>query len=206
MSDIKVPEFSELAFEEKGHIYKLNGEIVPSVTTVMNPLSRSLYKGVDEAILNKAADRGTAVHNAIETYTLYGIEDIDPEFRGYFDAYVKWYEDYDPICLANECKVYHKILRYAGTADMPVIINGQLILVDFKTSASVNKMLTGVQLEAYSKAYESHGFSFDGKAILHLKNNGKYGWTFYPKNDTESWEVFGALLTVHNHIRKYKRR
>lgn len=206
MINIEIPTFDELSFEEKRHIYKLNGSTIPSVSTVMRPLSQALYKDIDEQVLNKAAERGTAVHNAIENYALFRIEDIDPEFNGYFQAFLKWNEEYRPKCLATECRVYHKILRYAGTADMPVIINGKMILVDFKTSATVNKMLTGIQLEAYAKAYESHGLNFDGKAILHLKSNGKYSWIYYPKNDTENWEVFGALMTVFNHIQKYKRR
>lgn len=203
---IEIPSFDELAFEEERHIYKLDGMEIPSVTTIMKPLSASLYAGVDEAVLQMAADRGTAVHNAIENYLKFGIEDIDDQYRGYFDAFLKWYEEFDVKPLATESKVYHKTLRYAGTADMPAIVGRENVLIDFKTSASVNKMLTGIQLEAYAKAYESHGVYFDGKAILHLKSNGKYSWVYYDKNDFESWDVFGALMKVYNHIRKYKRR
>lgn len=201
-----IPKFNELTFEEDKHIYKLDGRYLPSVTTVMKPLSQALYKDVDECVLNKAAERGTAVHNAIENYTLFGIEDIEPEYEGYFNAYKDWLTDMNPKTLGTECRVYHKYLRYAGTADMPVEIDGKNILIDFKTSASVNKMLTGVQLEAYSKAFESHGLCFDGKAILHLKSNGKYDWTYYERNDSESWDVFGALMLVYNHIQKYRWR
>lgn len=201
-----LPEFPELSFEESKHIYTLNGQRIPAVSTIMKPLSQALYKGVDEEVLNKAARRGTIVHNAIENYVRFGIEDIEPEYEEYFDAFMSWYEDVKPKTLANECKVYHKTLRYAGTADMPVEIGGERIMVDFKTSAQVNKMLTGVQLEAYAKAYESHGVNFDGKAILHLKPNGKYSWIYYDKNDTGSWEVFGALVVVNNHIQKHKWR
>ena len=203
---IEIPSFDELAFEEESHVYKLNGAEIPSVTTIMKPLSASLYHGVDDEVLRKAAERGTAVHNAIENYLQFGIVDIAPEYQGYMDAFLKWLEDFDVKPLATESRVYHKTLRYAGTADMPAIVNGQVICVDYKTSASVNKMLTGIQLEAYAKAYESHGIKFDGKAILHLKGNGKYSWVYYDKNDIESWEVFGALLKIQSHIRKYKRR
>lgn len=201
---IEVPIFNELSFEEEKHIYRLNGSYVPAVSTVMKPLSQALYKDIDESVLNKAARRGTAVHNAIENYVLYGLKDIPDEYVGYFRAFRDWWKEVQPVALATECKVYHKVLRYAGTADMPVLIDGKKILIDFKTSAVVNKMLTGVQLEAYDKAYESHGFMFDGKAILHLQSNGQYEWLYYDKNDCESWEVFGALLTVHNHIQKFK--
>ena len=202
-TDIKL-DFPELTFEEDRHIYKLNGVQIPSVTTVMRPLSNELYRTVDEDVLNRAADRGTAVHNAIENYYKFGIADIDPRYESYFNAFNYWYKDVNPEVLESECRLYHKFLLYAGTADMLVVIDGKVILVDFKTSASVNKMLTGVQLEAYSKACESHGINIDGKAILHLKKNGKYDWHYYDKNDAESWECFGALMVVRNHIKKYR--
>lgn len=206
MTNVEIPVFDELSFDEEKHLYRLYGKYIPSVSTVMRPLSQALYKDVDEEVLNNAAARGTAVHYAIENYVKFGITDIEPELEGYFRAFRSWWKEANPTCLATECRTYHKILRYAGTADMPVLIGDECILIDFKTSASVNKMLTGVQLEAYAKAYESHGLMFDGKAVLHLKSDGKYDWHYYPKNDLENWEVFGALMTVHNHIQKYKWR
>lgn len=206
MVDVTLPKFPELTFEPKKHIYKLNGIYIPSVTTVMRPLSNEFYKDVDEDILNAAADRGRAVHNGIENYVKFEIEDIAPQHRGYFDGFLKWMADFKPIPIETECRVYHKYLRYAGTADMPCVIDKNLVCVDFKTSAEINRMLTGVQLEAYSKAYESHGVKFDEKAIVHLKSDGTYSMERYKANDSESWEVFGALLTIWNHQQKYKRR
>ena len=199
----ELPIFDELAFDEEKHIYKLNGAVVPSVTQIMKPLSSALYKGVDENVLKMAAERGTAVHNAIENFILFGIEDLGEERLGYFEAFKKWWKDVKPEPLATEHRVYHKSLRYAGTADLPAIIEGKRIVVDYKTSATVNKMLTGVQLEAYAKAYESQGIEIDGKAILHLKNDGNYSYLYYQKNDFESWEVFGSLMIINNHIHKY---
>ena len=149
-----LPVFPELRFEEKRHIYTLEGQILPSVTTIMRPLDNALYQGIDEEIMRMAADRGTAIHNAVENYVLYGIEDIEPKHRGYFDGFLKFWEENNPEPLATESRLYHRILRYAGTADLPCIIGGKRVLIDYKTSAVVNSMLTGVQLEAYAKAYD----------------------------------------------------
>jgi len=199
-----LPEFPELKFEEKRHIYILDNQILPSVTTVMRPLDNALYKGIDEDVMRMAADRGTAIHNAVENYVLYGIEDIEQKYKGYFVGFLRFWEENNPEPLATESRLYHKILRYAGTADLPCVIGGKRVLIDYKTSAVVNKMLTGVQLEAYAKAYGSHGFGFDEKAIVHLKNDGSYQMVRYKVNDLESWEVFSSLLVVWNHIQKYK--
>lgn len=194
----------ELTFDEKTHVYKLNGTVIPSVTTIMKPLSNSLYKSIDEKVLNRAAERGTIVHNAIENYIKFGITDCPHEFIGYFNAYLKWCRDYKPEILHSEQQTYHKFMRYAGTIDCICMIDGLKILVDYKTSAAVNRMLTGVQTEAYAKAYETHGEKIDKKAILHLDKFGNYEFIEYKRNDTESWAAFNALMTIHNHIRKYQ--
>ena len=154
--------------------------------------------------MQMAAERGTAIHNAAENFALYGIEDIEPRYAGYFEAFLKFWEEQSPEPLATESRVYHKFLRYAGTADLPCVIDGKKVLIDYKTSATVNRMLTGVQLEAYARAYESHGFRFDEKAIVHLKSDGSYQMVRYKANDIESWQVFSSLMVVWNHIQKYK--
>lgn len=41
---VKIPEFPELTFDEAGHLYHLNGVEIPSVTTVMKPLSSEVYR------------------------------------------------------------------------------------------------------------------------------------------------------------------
>lgn len=201
---IKIPEFNELSFIETEHKYLLNGIEIPSVTTLMNPLSSAEYGEIDRRILDKAAHRGTVVHNAIESYEKYGFDDISDEYAGYFQAYKNWKKKYNPEIVANERKVYNKLMMYAGTADMFAYVDGKLVLIDFKTSSRINEMLVGVQLEAYSRAFSSHSISVDEKAILHLKKDGKYSYKVYPKNDNECWKVFSSLVILDNYIKKYK--
>lgn len=203
---VEVREFPELAFDEKKHIYTVNGLFIPSVTTVMKPLSDDVYGGIDEQVLNRAAARGTAVHNAIENYVKFDIEDISPEHAGYFEAFLKWFKEHKVQPYGNEIRLYHKSLMYAGTTDMTASVDGIDTLVDFKTSAAVQKMLCGVQLEAYDRAIQSHtgGKGFDRKAILHLKKDGSYQMIEYGPNDMECWRVFTALLTVRNYKMKFK--
>ncbi len=206
LSSFSCPEFKELAFDEAKHQYRLNGNIIPSVTTVMQPLSKDYYGAIDENILASAAKRGTAVHNAIENFLDYGISDIPAQYAGYYNAFVLWLKENGVKAVATESRVYHKILRYAGTIDMACVIGGKYICVDFKTSAEIVKMLTAVQLEAYARAYESHGVKFDGKAIVHLRKDGTYKMDLdYPMRDLEAWEVFGSCLTISNYLRKRRK-
>lgn len=203
---IEVKEFPELMFDERKHIYMVNGLFVPSVTTVMRPLSEDVYGSIDEEVLNRAAARGTAVHNAIENYIKFDITDIPEEHKGYFEAFLKWFEEHNVKSYGDEVRLYHKSLMYAGTADMFAGVDGIDTLIDFKTSAAVQKMLCGVQLEAYDRAIQSHtgGKGFERKAIVHLKKDGSYQMIEYGSNDMECWRVFTALLTVRNYKLKFK--
>ena len=108
---VEIPQFPELSFDEAHHIYRLNGLVIPSVTTLMKPLSDDFYRTVDPEVLDRAAKRGTAIHNAVENYTQFGIEDISPAYAGYFAGFIQWWERRKPVPLATECRVYHQILR-----------------------------------------------------------------------------------------------
>lgn len=154
----QIPQQPGLAFEEKTHQYILNGmQVLPSVTTLMKPLSDTLYAGIRPETLQAAAERGTEVHSAIEDYVTLGITDISEARRGYFEAFLRWMKDYNVQPLSVEHRAYHPALGYAGTLDLLCTLSKGdtdsqvLTLVDFKTSASVNRMLTGVQLEAYEQ-------------------------------------------------------
>ncbi len=196
----------ELTFEEEKHIYRLNNLPIPSVTTLMKPLSNAVYGGIDSAVLNKAAGKGASVHSAIEIYTKYGIEDIEQEFKPYFDAFLKWYSDYKVVPFGSEVKLYHKEMLYAGTADLLASVCGVDTLIDFKTSASTCPMLYPVQLEAYAKALVSiygNKANICRKAIVHLKSDGNYEVLEYAPCDMEAWRVFTALLSIHNYKRKF---
>ena len=194
----------QLTFDPERHIYRLDGVIIPSVTQIMKPLSDAEYTDIDPDILDKAAKRGTSVHEAVEMYETYGIEDSPPEYQPYFDAYLKWRRKYQPHVISTEGATFHKALLYAGTLDLVVEIGNELYLIDIKTTAVINDMLTSVQLEAYSRALSTHGIYVDKKAILHLKKDGEYEFRIYKTPDIEAWDTFGALLKVRAHIAKYK--
>ena len=199
---MEVQKYPELTFDDLTHTYRLNGIIIPSVTTLMKPLSDRTYEDVDPVVLQNAAKRGTAVHEACENYALYGIEDCPSEYYGYFEAFKSWWDKEKPIVLAPECQVYHKMLGYAGTTDLLCEIRGSVTIVDYKTTAKMEPMLVGVQLEGYARAWESHGVKIDDRIALHLQRAGKFSANHFPKNK-ECWDVLNSLLKIHNYVNKF---
>lgn len=195
---VEIPQFPELTFEEDTHTYRLNGLTIPSVTTLMKPLSDDFYRTVDQSVLDRAAKRGTAIHNAIENFTEFGVVDIAPQYAGYFDSFLQWWELRKPEPLAKEHRVYHKILRYAGTADLICVMGGRLTLVDYKSSAQVNEKLCAVQLEGYDRAFESHGVKVDDRLILHLSKTAYQEVPF--QRSSKCWSVMSSLMTIKNYM------
>ena len=202
-----VPELPELAFDEQRHIYSLVGYGInlPSVTGIMRPLSNAHYGGIDEDVLAAAAERGQAVHQAIENYLLFGIDDIGPEHGGYYSAFKDWLASTGWEIVATEKRIYHRTLKYAGTADLLCRSDDSdgLICVDIKTSQSIVDMLARVQTEAYARAFASHGARICGKAIVRLQRDGKWELKQYGRQDGEAWEAFSGLLVINNYMKKY---
>ena len=69
-------ETPDLDYNEEFHTYRVKGEIVPSVTRLLDD---GEYINVDEEILKYARTRGTIVHKEIQEWLEEGIEGFTPE-------------------------------------------------------------------------------------------------------------------------------
>ena len=105
---VEVPELPELTFDETSHIYRLNGDIIPSVSKLMEPLKDQCYGGISKRTLENAAIKGSAVHNSIENWIKFGIDDIPSEHRGYFNGFMEWWKQYKPRVFGSEVRIYWK--------------------------------------------------------------------------------------------------
>lgn len=119
-----------------------------------------------------AASRGTAIHRVIETFKNDPevINHVPEEYKGYVEAFVKWYKDIKPEFLETEKTVVSHEHKYAGTLDLKAKIGGEECLIDFKTSKD-GKVYdeAHIQLSAYCKAEGTpRGF------IIGLGENGNY--------------------------------
>jgi hypothetical protein len=85
--------------------------------------------------LNRAASRGTDLHNIAEQYAL-GVEPkVAPEIQPYADQLLLFLEQYRPKFLMAEAPVYNPTFGYAGTCDGVVELGGSTVLLDYKTTA-----------------------------------------------------------------------
>ena len=194
---------SRLRFDEEQHKYYLDGQALISVTQVLKPISDLEHGGINEYVLERAAERGSRIHYAIELYNELGVIEIDDEYKGYLDAYLSFVRTYDFKPIYNERQVVSE-LGYAGTVDVVAEVNGVLTVIDYKTTAMLNDKKTGLQIAAYRQALREEGIEVDNGAVLQLKKDGKYKFVMYGKDELdEHFKYFKLLLDAQKVIKYY---
>lgn len=208
----------DIFFDEQSHTYLVDGEEVPSVTTILQPLTMRGYSSISPSVLEYAANRGRAVHEALEAYDLGAEPEVYPEIEGYIRAYLDWEQIYRPTWTGVEQIVYSENYGYIGTLDRVGSLNNrELAVVDIKTSQPTKEALISVccQTAAYEVAYnEAHG-EFDtyldmyiplSRFGLFLKSDGTYRVVncaeYESKYGFSGHQVFKRLLDTHKLITK----
>ena len=185
--------------------YKRNGEYYPSITYVLSCYPKGKFfqdwlKKVGysaDYIVKKAGADGTQVHEMIEDYLNgkelnfleNGIPLYDPFIWQMFLRFVDWWETHKPTLFE---------IKVAGTCDLVCEIDGEVWVIDFKTS---NNLQTTYELQTaiYSECYaECFGKVADRQGILWLKSS-KRG----PKEGKmqgKGWEMFESKRTHEENI------
>lgn len=169
-------------------VYKRENEVYyPSVTTILQYMPKNKYFEVwlkdvghnADIIMKRAGKEGTQVHQAIETLLEgeeldwmddYGNAKYNEKVWQMINKFVDFWKTYEPELISTEEFVYSDEHKYAGTADVVCKLNGEVWLIDFKTSNSLHKSYD-LQLASYAKALkECRGIEIERTGILWLKS------------------------------------
>jgi len=199
--------------------YRRNGKYYPSVTYVLGYYPKGKFfenwlKQVGfsaDYIVKKAAEEGTQVHELAEAY-LNGEElnfldergrpQYNPDVWQMFLRFVEFWETHKPTLIETEAHIFSDELKVAGTCDLIVEINGELWLLDLKTSNQIQTVYE-LQTAVYGQCYEEcFGKKIDRYGILWLKSS-KRG----PKKDKmqgKGWEIVESSRTFEENIDIFK--
>lgn len=176
-----------------------------------------MIKGMQIAhtdIRDDAGQVGTIAHNAAERYindwiasgqkpkdmVSYAIENPDPRAVASMHAMEAFFDKHDIIPIASEILVGD--VRYsAGTLDFLAVMDGQLTLIDFKTSNAVDQTSYSAQVAAYKYFFEGMtGLTIKQCKILHLsKDYDKF--TVYKINALpKAWKAFKQICGTYDWI------
>ena len=165
-----------IEFIEEGHIYLMDGVIIPSVSEILHFIFPNKYAGIDKEILNKKAEYGSKIHETIECIeqnkTFPELDSIQ-EFS--ISQYKRLKEKYKIEVINQEQMINFKD-KYCGRFDMIANVNGFYSLCDIKTTATLDKEYLSWQLSFYELAFISmYGVSnFDKLYAIWLPKKG-YG-------------------------------
>lgn len=214
---------------KKGY-FLADGSQVPGTTTVLGRFKesgallrwawaegkagRELYENRD-----KAADIGTAAHAMVEAR----INGEDPEARdelagldetgrnkarNAFRMYEQWASMSNLKILHQEIPLVSEVYRFGGTPDAIGLVNGELCLVDWKTSNGVYSDYL-LQLAAYRILWEEHHPDQPLTGGFHLcrfsKDFGDFAHHYYDELD-KAREMFIHLRAAYEYDKELKKR
>jgi hypothetical protein len=226
-----------LEFDDKKHIYTVDGEKLISVTAITKIIDKSgplMWWAAGEAVkyidnqlqynkepdevqweqikrdakgahartANRAASIGTMAHGWIEQYLSTGILPDwpkNPELLASVQSFVRWADEVNLIPHAMEFKVYSREHKFAGTVDFHGTVDGESVLLDWKTSKSIYPEYA-LQLAGYQIAAEEEmSLQFDSRyCVLLPKDGGKVKTQRYGREEYQKHRdgFLGALALV----------
>lgn len=134
-----------IEFREDTHEYFLEGKKLISVTQLLRKhgLAPS-YDAVPSEVLRAKAERGTLIHSEIEQYIKLG----EIGFTNELIEFINYTHANKVQPVMSEERVYNDIV--AGTFDLLLCSEGETILADIKTTATLNKEAVSWQLSIYA--------------------------------------------------------
>lgn len=157
-----------IEFNEATHEYFNDGKKLISVTQLMRKHGLAPdYSMVNQAVLTAKAERGTLIHKEIEEF----IKRKEIGFTSELTAFCEYIWKNNITVVQSETIAFNDIV--AGTADLVLEdANGERIIADIKTTATLHKESVSWQLSIYAKLLEQYGctrgqaFHFDADGTL----------------------------------------
>lgn len=154
-------------YEDTTHTYTKDGRVLPSVTQMLSAVFPNMFdfSAVDEQTLAGAQEYGTMIHKRIEDSMNNCLVDACPELTNFWNI---WKEQaFDDA--RNEVLLYND--DFAGRADIIAQRNGNIYIIDIKTTSQKNRTKVQYQLSLYQYLYQKmYGNKVAGLAEIWLHN------------------------------------
>lgn len=160
---------SRVQFDAATHTYHLDGVVLQGITgTLIKRAFPDKYKDIDPEVLAEAARKGHELHEAIQNFDRFGIASDDERVKNY--AELK--QGSGLATVENEYLVSDNE-HYASSIDVVLEnMTGDVVLVDIKTTYTLDKASTALQLSIYKRWFEqqNEGVKVSSICALWLPN------------------------------------
>ena len=182
---------SKVRFDEEHHRYFLGEKELSGITgTLIKKAFPDTYKGIPDAVLAKAAERGSVVHQNLELFDTICNSDINimpsvlPEVKDYNEMLISYglhHVDSEYLVTDNE--------NFASAIDKVLADNeGNIYLADIKTTATLHYDNVSLQLSIYAKWFEEQNPDLKVKEIVCMWfKNGQS--KFQPLPRVENYQI-----------------
>ena len=182
-----------LEFLPATHTYLYEGLMLPSVSRILGMKYKNEYSNVPPAVLNNAAQRGTAVHKAIENYNNSGYDDGSEAVRNF--KFLQKQYGFEVLDSELPLVIFKDDMPIAcGRLDMTMLMDGETGIADIKTVSTLNKEKIAYQLNLYRIGLmQSYGVDAKFLKIIHLRD-GIRKVIDSPINEGMTWELIDKYL------------
>lgn len=182
-----------LEFFPESHTYLYDGIMLPSVTQILGVKYKNDYASVPPAVLNNAAQRGTAVHKAIENFNVSGYDDGSEAVRNF--RFLQKQYGFEVLDSELPIVIFKDDMPIAcGRLDMTMLMDGETGIADIKTVSSLNKEKIAYQLNLYRIGLmQSYGVDAKFLKIIHLRD-GIRKVIDSPINEKMTWDLIEKFL------------
>lgn len=182
-----------LEYFDDTHTYLYDGLILPSVTQILGVKYRNDYASVPPAVLNNAAQRGTAVHKAIENFNVSDYDDGSEAVRNF--KFLQKQYGFEVLDSELPIVIFKDDFPIAcGRLDMTILMDGETGIADIKTVSVLNKEKIAYQLNLYRIGLmQSYGVDAKFLKIIHIRD-GIRKVIDSPVNEKMTWELIEQYM------------
>lgn len=159
-----------LEYIDDTHTYLYDGIILPSVTQILSCKYPNDYANVPKYTLQKAGERGTAVHKSIEVFNRTGYDDGTQQVHDF--RFLQKQYGFEVLDSELPLVIFDNNIPVAcGRLDMTFEMGGSVGIADIKTNATLNKDKIAYQLNLYRIGLKQ-SYNVDAKLlkIIHLRD------------------------------------
>jgi len=166
---------------------------------------------------DQAADSGTLAHLMVERHIngqkpedvlINAPESVKEQATNAFLSYLSWEEQSRLKITLQEIELVSEEYRFGGCPDAVGEINGQLVLIDWKTSNGIYQDYL-IQLAAYKQLWEENNPLHPITGGFHLcrfaKENGDFAHYYWPELN-DAWESFKLMRKLYDLDKILKKR
>lgn len=189
----------KVTFIEETHQYFIGKKELKGVTgTLIKKAFPDTYKNIPESVLMKAAERGSLIHNTFETFCSIFDADIKqyPNPTEELQAFHSMLVAYDLHYVASEYLVTDGENFASAIDGIFADSEGNIYLVDYKTTATIHYDNVSLQLSIYAKWFEEQNPDLKVKEIVCMWfKNGQSKFQPLPRiSDEQIDDLINAYL------------